>query len=117
MESSGESGDAGSGGGVVEAVMGDRVSSSSGSISRNSSASHLRLAAFRVRLAGGEAKAVGEGGSSEEGGGAGSSGGGMGPTAAAVGARLRLRCHHRRTAIVVWETMDGSLRRQEIEIS
>jgi hypothetical protein len=58
-----------------------------------------------------------KGGSSEEGGGAGSSGGGMGPTAAAAGARLRLHCRRRRTAVVAWETRDGSLRRQEIEIS
>jgi hypothetical protein len=98
VESSRESGDAGSGGGVVEAVMGDRVRSSLGSVSRSSSASHLRLAAFRVCLAGGEAKAAGEGSSSDEGGGAGSSGGGMGPTAAEVGARLRLR-RHRRAAV------------------
>ena len=102
---------------MVEALIGDRANSSSRSFSRNSSASHLRLAAFRVRLAGGEAKAGGEGRSSEEGGGAGSSGGGVGPTAAAVGARLCLRCRRRRTAVVLWETRVGSLRRQEIEIS
>ena len=46
---------------MVEAVMGDRANSSSRSFSRNSSASHLRLAAFRVRLAGGEAIVAGEG--------------------------------------------------------
>jgi hypothetical protein len=63
-ESDKETGEAGSGDGAVEKAceMGDRVSSSSRSISRNSSASHLHLAAFRVRLASGEAIAAGEGG-------------------------------------------------------
>jgi hypothetical protein len=42
--------------------MGIRVSSSSKLVSRSSSASHLRLAAFQVRLAGGEATTAGEGG-------------------------------------------------------
>jgi hypothetical protein len=41
--------------------MGDNCSSSSESLSRSSSALHLRLAAFRVRLAGGEAIVAGEG--------------------------------------------------------
>jgi hypothetical protein len=85
-------------------------------VSRSSSASHLRLAAFRVPLAGGEAKAAGEGGSCEEGGGAGSSDGGMGPMAAAVGARLRLR-RRRRAAAVAWVSVDGALKRQEMDIS
>jgi hypothetical protein len=45
--------------------MGDNCSSSlsSESLSRSSSASHRRLAAFRVRLAGGEAIVAGEGAS------------------------------------------------------
>jgi hypothetical protein len=96
--------------------MGDRTSSSSRLVSRSSSASHLRLEAFRVRLAGGQAKATGEGGLSEEGGGAGSGGGGMEPTAAAVGARLYLR-RRLRAAAVVWLSMDGALKRQEMDIS
>jgi hypothetical protein len=78
---------------MVEAVMGDRANSSSRSFSRNSSASHMRLAAFRVRLAGGEAKAGGEGRSSGEGGGAGSSG-------AVWGQRLR-RLEHVCACVVV----------------
>jgi hypothetical protein len=42
--------------------MGDSISSSSKSVSRSSSASHLRLVAFWVHLAGGEAIYAGEGG-------------------------------------------------------
>jgi hypothetical protein len=96
--------------------MGDRISSLPMSVSRSSSASHLRLAAFRVRLAGGEAKAAGEGGWCEEGAGAGSGGGGMGLTAAAVGAHLHLRWR-RRAAAVDWLSVDGALKRQEMDIS
>jgi hypothetical protein len=63
-ESGGETSEAGSGEGAVEKSwgMGDSISSSSKSVSRSRSASHLRLAAFQVHLASGEAMYAGEGG-------------------------------------------------------
>jgi hypothetical protein len=57
-----------------------------------------------------------EGGLCEEGGGAGSGSEGVGPAAAAMGARLRLRWR-RRAAAVAWVSVDGALKRQEMDIS
>ncbi len=103
---------------------GDNCSLSSESLSRSSSASHLRLAAFRVRLAGGEAIVAGEGTS----GGVGSdwddavgrgapwTGGGSELAAAVAGARLRQR-RRRRTLAGTQVSEAGAHRRQEIKTS
>jgi hypothetical protein len=53
-------GGTGENGAVRAGEMGDRSSSSSALLSRSSSASHLRLAAFLVRFAGGEATVAGD---------------------------------------------------------
>jgi hypothetical protein len=55
------SGGTGENGAVRAGEMGDRSNSSSALLSRSSSASHLRLAAFLVRFAGGEAIVAGDG--------------------------------------------------------
>jgi hypothetical protein len=57
----GEAGHTGGNGAGWHSEMGDNCSSSSASLSRSGSASHLRLAAFHVRLASGEAIVAGEG--------------------------------------------------------
>jgi hypothetical protein len=92
------------------------------SLSRSSSTSHLRLAAFRVRLAGGEAVSAGEGDScgvdvSEDGAvgwGIPGSGGGARLVPAAAGARLRRR---RRTSEGALASEVGADRRQKMVIS
>jgi hypothetical protein len=57
----GEAGDVAGNGAERHWEMGENCSLSSASLSRSSSASHLRPAAFRVRLAGGETIVAGEG--------------------------------------------------------
>jgi hypothetical protein len=107
--------------------MGDscRTSSSSeSSLSRNSSASHRRLAAFLVRLAGGEAIVAGEVASGGVGDGwvvavRGGASGTAGCTVwAAAGAVARLRRRRRRRALAGAQVSGGGAhRRQEIRTS
>ncbi len=88
-------------------------------LSRNSSTSHLRLAAFRVRLAGGEAVSAWEGASSwVDGGGDVSAGavGGAELAAVAAGARLRRR-RQRLESGGTLASEGGALRQQEMLIS
>ncbi len=97
-------GGTGENGAVRAGEVGDRSNSSSALLSRSSSTSHLRLAAFLVRFAGGEAIVAGDGSlGGEEAGGDGVEwarapcAGWLadGLAAAATGARLRRRQRHR----------------------